>query len=357
MAEVTCVNGHTSKVALPSSRFCGVCGGPLLTNCPNGHALKPNVAFCRICGAKAEIADDANAEGPPSPAPVVTPSFPTSPQAAAKVDEAPTQKVATSTSPISIANSRSGGVAARDLARGSATGGFSAASPTPPPIIYSRRRRSPLVWIALVVIVILLGAGGAVFALRSSHHHASASPPHQKHASAHKQHRNSSKTQPSITITKTPPTQPLAEAQASALSALLSQSANDRSAIVAAVNAIANCGDLQTAETTLTSSASNRESLLSQLNSLTLSALPNSVALTEYLIVAWDNSLASDQSYAGWANDEISNGCTDNDTSDVNYQNAQVSDAQSTKSKTSFTALWNPIANTYNLPTVTPTSI
>jgi hypothetical protein len=158
-------------------------------------------------------------------------------------------------------------------------------------------------------------------------------------------------------VNTAPTTQPGTQAEATQLSGLLTQSGNDRSAIVAAVSSIANCGDLQGAENTLNSSASNRQSLLGQLQGLNLSQLPNSTQLVQYLTAAWNSSIASDQSYAGWAGDEINNGCTNNDTSDANYQNAQVSDSQSTANKTSFAALWNPIATSYNLPTVSQSDI
>jgi hypothetical protein len=69
-----------------------------------------------------------------------------------------------------------------------------------------------------------------------------------------------------------------------------------------------------------------------------------------------DSRRASDQSYAAWATDEINNGCTVNDDSDLNCQNAQPSDGLSTANKTSFAALWNPVASQYNVPTVTQSS-
>ena len=146
----------------------------------------------------------------------------------------------------------------------------------------------------------------------------------------------------------------LAQSQAAALSGLLSQSSSDRAATIAATASIASCGDLLTAESTLDASANSRQALLGQLQALNLSAIPNGTQLTGFLTAAWTNSEASDRSYASWAADQISTGCTPNNTSDVNYQNAQGTDAQSTANKTSFASLWNTIAPTYNLPTVEP---
>jgi hypothetical protein len=96
--------------------------------------------------------------------------------------------------------------------------------------------------------------------------------------------------------------------------------------------------------------------LLSTLQQESFIALPNSLELIEYLIGAWNNSIASDQSYAQWAGDEIANGCSTNDTTDPNFEAAQTTDAASTNAKEHFVALWNPIASTYDLPTLTPLS-
>jgi hypothetical protein len=151
-------------------------------------------------------------------------------------------------------------------------------------------------------------------------------------------------------------TQPPAQAEATALASLLSQSSTDRASIVAAVDNVSGCQNLDSAESALNASGSSRQSLLSQIQSQLLTALPNGNEMAEYLITAWQNSLASDQSYAAWAEDEIENGCTTDDFSDSNYQNAQTSDANSTASKTAFANLWNPIATQYGLSTETATS-
>jgi hypothetical protein len=204
-------------------------------------------------------------------------------------------------------------------------------------------------------VAVLLGGTAITIATLSSHPHSDAASGNNANKIVHHVTRRPS-TAGTTSSTTTTSTQPLAAQQAADLSGLLTQSASDRSAIVSAVASIANCGNLEGAEMTLNDSASSRQSLLSQLQGLTLNALPNNNALTEYLITAWNNSLASDQSYSAWAGDEINDGCVDNDNSDPNYQAAQVTDAQSTSNKSSFAALWNPIATSYGLPTVTTSS-
>jgi hypothetical protein len=142
------------------------------------------------------------------------------------------------------------------------------------------------------------------------------------------------------------------------LSGLLSQSQLDRAAIVAAVADISNCGNLRSDQSTLESAASSRQSLISTLQGDSrLSALPDATLLLLHLLSAWNSSIASDQSYAQWAADEIYKGCSNGDTSDLAFENAQTTDAQSTAAKTNFVALWNPIASTYGLPTLTPLAI
>jgi hypothetical protein len=218
------------------------------------------------------------------------------------------------------------------------------------------------------IVVVLIAAGAVVFVFKTSHKNAnsaattssqSTSAGHNTSAShgagspGHraKKGRGGADAQTTTTSTSLSP-----QAQASALSALLTESANDRSDIVQAVSAIANCGDLSSAENTLNMSSTSRQSLLTQIQGMSLNGLPNSSQLTIYLIAAWQNSLSSDQSYARWAADELNSGCSDNDTSDANYQAAQTTDAQSTSNKSSFAALWNPVATSYGLPTVTTAS-
>jgi len=144
---------------------------------------------------------------------------------------------------------------------------------------------------------------------------------------------------------------PAEQVAAQDLSQLLAQSATDRSAIVAAVNDVNSCGsDLAADIQTFQQAAVSRQSLLSQ-----LTGLPDSYALPTQMLQdltsAWQSSYQADQDFAGWANDENSNGCTANDTSDSDYQAATEPDDQATADKQAFVNLWNPIASQYGLPT------
>ncbi len=83
-------------------------------------------------------------------------------------------------------------------------------------------------------------------------------------------------------------------------------------------------------------------------------ALP--AALVSDLTQAWQASIAADQAYAKWANDEITQGCVANDTSDPGYQATVTPNANATKYKTAFVGQWNPVAAQYGLTRTSRTS-
>ncbi len=128
------------------------------------------------------------------------------------------------------------------------------------------------------------------------------------------------------------------------------QSVKDRNAIVQAVNDIEQCGpNLNQDPQTFQAAAASRQDLLSQLANLPQrSALPQD--MLSALTTAWQSSVAADQDFARWAQDEISHGCTQNDQSDPNAQAAAGPDQQATTSKQDFVGLWNPLASRYGLP-------
>ena len=76
-------------------------------------------------------------------------------------------------------------------------------------------------------------------------------------------------------------------------------------------------------------------------------ALP--VALLSDLTQAWQASVAADQAYAQWANDENTQGCVANDASDPGYRATVTPNANATKDKTAFVGQWNPVAARYGL--------
>ena len=223
--------------------------------------------------------------------------------------------------------------------------------PSGPPAMWTQpaQRRKPwpvIIIVALAVLVVGLGAAFAATELSGNSSPASANSPKTSTTSV------ASSTSPTTTSIATGATVAAPEQEAQALSTLLSNSAVDRSEIDSAVQQITSCGNLAGAEQTLEQAASSRQNLLNQLGQLQLGALPASSQLSQALQSAWMASVASDNAYAAYAGDEISNfnGCTPNDSGDSNAQAAATADAQATAAKTTFVNLWNPIANTYSLP-------
>jgi hypothetical protein len=138
---------------------------------------------------------------------------------------------------------------------------------------------------------------------------------------------------------------------ATQLAGLLSQSGNDRGAVIDAVVDVENCGkSLAQDEQTLTRAASNRNILLTKLGNLPdRSSLPAS--MMSALTGAWQASAQADTDLAKWATDEAG-GCHKKTVqNDPNYKASLGPDSQATNDKQSFVAQWNPIATRYGLKT------
>lgn len=162
---------------------------------------------------------------------------------------------------------------------------------------------------------------------------------------------------PSASTRQPPSTQPSTPAlpaeqvAAQSLSRLLAQSASDRTAINNAFNDVNACGSgLSQDAQAFQQAAASRERLMSQLGTLQGgSVLP--AQMLQDLSGAWQASYQADQDYANWADDENSEGCTSNDTSDSYYQAATEPDNQATTDKEAFVSAWNTIAGRYGLTT------
>jgi hypothetical protein len=204
-------------------------------------------------------------------------------------------------------------------------------------------------WPLVLVPVLVLAGGGAVAAallIQSPHRTGAATGANgeSRHAVGH-----SSAVSATSSAGTPSSVEPPEQRAAASLAALLAQSVTDRSSVVNAVNDVNNCGPgLNQDSTTFASAATSRQDLLSR-----LVALPNRSALPEpmlhALIHAWQASVQADQDFARWAQDEVSQGCTQNDHADPNYQAAAGPDSQATIYKKSFVAAWNPIATQYAL--------
>jgi hypothetical protein len=156
-------------------------------------------------------------------------------------------------------------------------------------------------------------------------------------------------TTPASSASSSPSPAPAEQQAASSLAALLAQSTSDRSATVSAVNDVSNCGpSLSQDQQALENSAASRTRLLGRLASLPgRSALPPQ--MLQDLTNAWNESVAADRDLARWAQDESSQGCSQDAQSDPNYAAANDPDTRAKADKIAFVGEWNPIAEQYGL--------
>jgi hypothetical protein len=214
--------------------------------------------------------------------------------------------------------------------------------------------------ILAIVAAVMVAAGGAAAGIVLGHpfgNHlalaATRSKPPVKHS-------NSPSPPPSPTPSATPQAtaSPVTAQQATtSLATLLAQSGTDRQAVSTAYNDVLNCGsDLQQDYQAFTSAAASHQRLLGELTQLPgLSTLPP--AMVTDLKTAWQASISADTDFAKWTQDEISSACSTSSQSDPNFNAATQPDLQATASKTAFVAIWNPMAQTYGLPTYTQSTI
>jgi hypothetical protein len=142
-----------------------------------------------------------------------------------------------------------------------------------------------------------------------------------------------------------------ANQEAVAVNNLLESSASSRTTLVTAVNDVGSCTDLSTAATTIQNVASQRSTELSEASALSTGALPNGAALQSDLVNLLQYSMQADQDFQRWAQQMISNGCTDPAPETGKYQAGFSASKQAGVAKTAFLKLWNPIAVQQGLPT------
>ncbi len=220
---------------------------------------------------------------------------------------------------------------------------------SPRPAGPPRSRRT----LALVLTVLLaagVAAGVAVYVLGSSHSTASSAAASQT-GTATQAAGPSPASPPASSGPASSPAAVSEQQAATDLAGLLAQSVQDRSAIVAAAADVSDCGPtLSQDPQTFQNAAASRQQLLSQLADLPGSSTLPAVLLQD-LTGAWQASEAADQDLGSWAQDEVSEGCTQNDQADPNYQAATTPDNQATADKKAFVSQWNPIATQYGLTT------
>jgi hypothetical protein len=315
-----------------------------------GHELKPGAQFCTVCGSRA--ADDGRRTALVAEAQVPAPG----PEATA-ISPVPAQpEPVNPTSPATVTSWPQERPSGLGVGSGPQRG-WPGPSPGPGGTTPRQGRRHRSRWPLVIGVVALLLAGGAatVFIVQPFHHSQAAADTPRTSPAAQRQSLSASATSTPSSPTATAssatatPSSPSPQQAAASLAGLLAQSVTDRSTTVNAVNSINKCGPtLSQDPQVLDSAAASRQRLLSQLASLPgRSALP--AQMLQALTGAWQASATADRDFAQWAQDELSQGCTQNDDADPNYQAAAAPDAHATTDKKAFVNLWNPIAAQYGL--------
>ena len=221
------------------------------------------------------------------------------------------------------------------------------ASPVPPwdgraaaPV----RRRSPRRgWlIALAGAAVLASAGAGVFVA------AAIVPGHGRTPSA--------LNGPGPAGSTSPVTSPAAHTQlpgAAAMAALgsdLVRSASVRSTIQSAINGVRGCSESPSSgEATLQQAINTRQNILNALPALSVSGLPNGTQLVEALTTTMRDSIAADKDYQSWMKDFAGSGspCGSDPSQDSNYAAGVNVSSAATVAKSSFVAIWDPMAPRY----------
>ncbi len=311
-----CPQGHPLPGPDFTAQYCPTCGSALINPCPVGHDNVVGARFCRECGRSMKAPS-----GTPTLAAVAAVPATTAVVRPAGAEPAATRRSVGTRTP----------------------GSRPAPAPPGPPEAPGHPRRRGLLIAIVVLAVAVVGVAIALVATSPGNSTPTAGSPGAGAATG-----GPSTTVPSSTSTSTT-LSPQALPQGQALTALLAQSSGSRSQVGTATAAIASCGDLAGAQSTLAAAQSSRQALLTQLGQLDMSALPQSSALVNALTDAWQSSATSDGAYAQWAADEQAKTCVPNDVSDPSYQGALAADGQATTAKARFTSLWNPIATSLGL--------
>jgi hypothetical protein len=146
---------------------------------------------------------------------------------------------------------------------------------------------------------------------------------------------------------------------ASQINALIQQSSTARNQVVSTINSIESCtADAQQAAAALASAVTTRRQVVQSLANLSVTVLPNGVAMQQDLTQALNYSIDADHDYEGWLAGIVSaGGCFGQAPHDANWSAAQAASTAATTAKDSFASLWNQVATSYGLPTVTSVTI
>jgi serine/threonine protein kinase len=148
----------------------------------------------------------------------------------------------------------------------------------------------------------------------------------------------------------------VASRQAAAVDQLLGSSAAAREALQGAVEQVRSCTGLSGAVASIRDVVGQRVGQYNQASVLSTAALGSGAIVKSDLITALRDSLAADQEYLTWAQQELSSGCTPAAQSSA-YNAAYQADQRADAAKDVFIQVWNPVAARYGVQQKSPGSI
>jgi Protein kinase domain len=151
------------------------------------------------------------------------------------------------------------------------------------------------------------------------------------------------------TPTPGPTSPPSPKAEAVAVSRLLTSGASSSQTLSVATTNVGECKNVSSSIQQIQRVRDQRQTEYSRAQHLSTGALQNGAQVKFYLVKSLSESLAADNAYLSWANQQATN-CQPGGPSSA----ALAADHRAVKDKTKFVALWNPIAAKYSLP---PTSV
>ncbi|GII27623.1 hypothetical protein [Planotetraspora mira] len=141
--------------------------------------------------------------------------------------------------------------------------------------------------------------------------------------------------------------------QAEAIDDLLDDSASSRSDLAAAISDLSACRDMDSALGTLSSIGEDRDDQASSADDLEVDALDGGESLQEYLVAFLEASGAADDAFYEAGQSYQDDDCSGSITDYSSYDDGISYSEDAGDAKGSFVDLWNPVAETYGLPTRT----
>jgi hypothetical protein len=145
----------------------------------------------------------------------------------------------------------------------------------------------------------------------------------------------------------TEPTPADGSAQAAAVDHLLGASTTSRGLLRSALNDLDQCVNAGTAVANLRRVTSQRAAQLDQARTLRTDLLPGGETIRDALIAALSHSVAADQAFTAWGERVASGRCGH----EAHYRDGMDASAAAQVSKKQFCAAWNPVAQSFGLPT------